>query len=483
MKVCIRKFEEKDISNKIVWINDERNNQFLHYEIPLKYEKTLEWFKRIENSESRYDGVIEADGKPVGLIGLLEIDRKNSKAEFYISMGEHEYQGKGIASAASRKLLFYGFYIQKLNRIYLYTEKENVKAQRLFEKIGFKKEGLIKEDLFSKGKYVDRYIYGITREMYDQFYLEQITPLSEIQKMDIDPGQNRIYIKRDDLIPISFGGNKARKAINFFKEIDHGVFDCVVTYGSSSSNHCRIVSNMAASRNLPCYIISPQEKFEETFNSQMMKLFGAEITVVPVNSVHETINSTLLKLREDGKTPYFIAGGGHGNLGTQAYVDCYEEIRRYEQDNHIFFDYIFFASGTGTTQAGLVCGRLLHEDDRKIIGISIARKNPRGRQVVIDSIEDYLQEKEIAINREIIEDACIFIDCYTDSGYGQTNVGIQETIDEMMIYHGIPMDPTYTGKAFTGMKKYIEEKSISEKSILFIHTGGTPLFFDCLMRK
>ena len=56
-----------------------------------------------------------------------------------------------------------------------------------------------------------------------------------------------------------FGGNKARKAVNFFKEIDNGDFDTVVTYGSSSSNHCRVISNMATVRNIPCYIISPEE--------------------------------------------------------------------------------------------------------------------------------------------------------------------------------------------------------------------------------
>ena len=74
---------------------------------------------------------------------------------------------------------------------------------------------------------------------------------------EIRTEQNNIYIKRDDLFPFSFGGNKARKAVNFFKEIDNGDFDTVVTYGSSSSNHCRVISNMATVRNIPCYIISP----------------------------------------------------------------------------------------------------------------------------------------------------------------------------------------------------------------------------------
>ena len=74
------------------------------------------------------------------------------------------------------------------------------------------------------------------------------TPIQQIE--------NNIYVKRDDLIPYSFGGNKARKGFLFFEEIDKGEFDCVVTYGSSHSNHCRVISNMAAARNMPCYLIA-----------------------------------------------------------------------------------------------------------------------------------------------------------------------------------------------------------------------------------
>ena len=137
---------------------------------------------------------------------------------------------------------------------------------------------------------------------------------------EIRTEQNNIYIKRDDLFPFSFGGNKARKAVNFFKEIDNGDFDTVVTYGSSSSNHCRVISNMATVRNIPCYIISPEEASEPTYNSKMMQLFGAEITTVPVDEVSRTIDEKLAELRECGRKPYFIPGGGaeKRRLGTRS---------------------------------------------------------------------------------------------------------------------------------------------------------------------
>lgn len=289
---------------------------------------------------------------------------------------------------------------------------------------------------------------------------------------------NRLYIKRDDLIPYSFGGNKARKGLLFFEEIDKGGYDCVVTYGSSHSNHCRIISNMAAARNMPCYLIEPEEVSDSTFNSKFMEVFGAETITVPVDKVHDTIEEKLEFLKIEGRKPFFIPGGGHGNIGTEAYVQCYDEIKAYEAEQKIYFDYIFFASGTGTTHAGLVCGQIKHKDNRKIVGISIARKNPRGRNVVIESIKEYMPETE---NSEI-QEKTIFIDEYIGDGYGKESTKIEDTIKSTMIKYGLPMDSTYTGKAFLGMQKYIESQEIKGKNILFIHTGGTPLFFDDLGR-
>ena len=65
-------------------------------------------------------------------------------------------------------------------------------------------------------------------------------------------------------------------------------------------------------------------------------------------------------------------------------------------------------------------------------------------------------------------------------GYGLENIEVEECIRECFTLYGIPMDSTYTGKAFLGMKKYLKEHQLTDKNILFIHTGGTPLFFDDL---
>ena len=292
-------------------------------------------------------------------------------------------------------------------------------------------------------------------------------------------GENELYIKRDDLYPVSFGGNKARKGELFFREIGASGADCVVTYGSAGSNHCRVIANLAAARGMPCHIVTTSGGEERTANSRLAALFGTEFVRCPVEAVHDTIEETLAALRAQGRSPFFIPGGGHGNTGTQAYVDAYEEILRWEKARNVRFDYIFHASGTGTTQAGLVCGQLLDGGtDRKVVGISIARPAPRGRDVVAESVRDYLSAAgKLELYRE---EAVCFEDAYTCGGYGKVAGAVRETALRVLRDYGIPLCGTYTAKAFWGMEEYLKAHGVSGKRALFIHTGGTPLFFDDL---
>lgn len=166
MNISIRKFTADDIPNKVEWINNPHNNKYLHYDIPLEINKTKVWFENIKESSSRYDGVIVADNRPVGLIGLLSIDNKVKKAEYYICLN-HEDTGKGIAGTATHKLLNYAFEELKLNKVYLFTEENNIPAQKLFRKIGFVTEGILRDDTINNGKFVNRYVMSILRTEYE----------------------------------------------------------------------------------------------------------------------------------------------------------------------------------------------------------------------------------------------------------------------------------------------------------------------------
>lgn len=306
------------------------------------------------------------------------------------------------------------------------------------------------------------------------------TPITELHHNE---NSNQFFIKRDDLLPFSFGGNKVRIAEEYFKDMMQKDYNCIISYGSSKSNLNRVIGNMSRAEGIPCYVVSPEDinpETQATFNSILVKDTGANIISCSRDNVADTVERVINKCKKDGLKPYYINGNKYGNgneeVPVRAYIKAYEEILAYERKAGIEFDYIFHASGTGMTQAGLVCGSIINRDKKKIIGISIARTYENGVIPIKDSI--CLQFK--GSNFEKINFPISFIDKYVCGGYGKYNNQIISTVQRVYNTEGIALDTTYTGKAFWGMTEYVKEKQISNSKILFIHTGGTPLFFDDL---
>lgn len=291
---------------------------------------------------------------------------------------------------------------------------------------------------------------------------------------------NRLYVKHEELYPFVFGGSKARIAKPFFDEIDAGGYDCAVTYGSVRSNLCRVVAAMAAVRGMKCVAVMHGEEDKTSLNLRLVRDSGAKVVFCPVRQVAETIDATLEKLRREGYRPYFIPGGGHGAAGTQAYVDCFDEILAYERRSGVAFDYLFLPSGTGTTQAGLVCGKLLRNASCEIVGISIARELPRGRIAVLECMREYFASKGIDLSDGDAERAVVFDDAFTGGGYGCGD--FTDTAAYVYRKYALPLDNTYTAKAFYGMGEHLRTRRITDKNVLFINTGGVPLFFEDMMR-
>lgn len=161
MNVTVRKFTKEDIPNKVRWINNPDNNAFLHYNIPLNISDTEKWFEGIKDKPNRYDYVICADSVPVGLIGLLNVDNINRKAEFYISMGEPSYKELGIGYASTKLILNFAFNELRLNKVYLNVDSKNLPACKLYEKVGFICEGEFLKDLWHHNEFIDRKRYAI----------------------------------------------------------------------------------------------------------------------------------------------------------------------------------------------------------------------------------------------------------------------------------------------------------------------------------
>lgn len=312
---------------------------------------------------------------------------------------------------------------------------------------------------------------------------------SEIQKLRSEK-KNEIYIMREDLLPFSMGGNKVRIAGAFFRDMQEKNCDAMLIYGEKHSNLCRVLSNLCCSRGIFCVMICSHGENEEekvTNNTRFIEWSGTEIVHCKKTEIAETVEAQMNRLREMGKKPYYIYGDktGRGNEGTAAaaYAEAYDEIREYEKKMDREFDYIFLPSGTGATQSGLLCGHFRAEDKKKIMGIMISsREKERMFSVIQDGIEEYHKKSGRGLKTDY-EKEIFLLDEYRIGGYGLYDERVKACIRRQYRTNGIPLDPIYTGKAFWGMEEYIKENHIKNSRILFLHTGGTPLFYDFLQKE
>ena len=311
--------------------------------------------------------------------------------------------------------------------------------------------------------------------------------ISPIAELGTDKYGNRIFVKREDLIPFSFGGNKVRIAYEFIADAKRQEKNCLIGYGNVRSNLCRVLANMCAAEGLPCHIISQtEESCSKTANSSLVELCGAKIHYCEKSNVAETVDAVLGECRKAGLDPYYIYGDRYGkgneHVPVSAYVKVADEILRQQEEIGAVFDYVFLGTGTGMTQAGLISGFLGKKKAPEIIGVSVSRAAESEEKIIANYVEAYLRSENspayAMLRREDIAGRVHITDRYLCGGYGAMNEEVKNTVEAAFRTYGMPLDYTYTGKAFYGMKGYIRECGLKNAGILFMHTGGAPLFFD-----
>ena len=233
-------------------------------------------------------------------------------------------------------------------------------------------------------------------------------PVTPIQKLrftgngrdnaETAPVHNHFYMKREDLLPYSFGGNKVRFAQKFIEDMKREHCDSMIIYGNYHSNLCRILATLCFQLHLPCYMVHNTEDVKEdkeTENSRIIRSMG--VTEIPCKKteIADAVQKAVDELREKGCKPYYIYGNTRGEgrewVPMEAYREVYQEICCQERKMGIHFDYIFLASSTNATQSGLLAGSLEESDERNIVGISVSRNETRGKQVIARNLEEYAQ--------------------------------------------------------------------------------------------
>ncbi len=150
-------FEPSDAEAYRDWVNDEGFATLLGRATPVNAEQHQAWYESLTGSSSIVVFAVRelATGEYLGNVWLHGIHWVNRNAELRILLGAPEARGKGHGTAACRLLLRFAFEKLGLHKVFLYVSSRNPRAQRAFEKAGFHPEGVLKDEFFLDGRFVD----------------------------------------------------------------------------------------------------------------------------------------------------------------------------------------------------------------------------------------------------------------------------------------------------------------------------------------
>jgi len=394
----------------------------------------------------------------IGLIGFYDNDRINKKAYVSILGIKSRFQGMGIASKLLRMMQEHALKNQ-IVQCCLHVRKMNKKAIRFYKSNGYVTIAAT-ADSFLMAKLIS-------------FSFRNVTPIIKIPILPLEYGGIELMIKLDGLFAYPYGGNKGRKALYFLNYAFYNNYTHLVTNGAIDSNHARAIAIGCKMLGLQCHIILHYDNddlsYYDNINYKILHSITNKIRICKKNDLGRYMDDEIELIVRDGGKPLYVWGGGHSPLGTIAYYDAFEEtISQLDNSGDDRPDYIFLATGTGTTQAGIIAGN--KGGSTKIIGISISRDQERQTNVIRQSLDDFY--KYFDIEKQTRDDEIIVLDRYLGNGYGDCNAQVLDTVDNYM-KKGLILDPFYTGKAFHGMLEEIKNHKIKKGSkVLFWHTGG-----------
>lgn len=170
--VILKILTEDDIhnSNWYGWFNDEETTKFMqkHY-FPNTKEAQLEFYRKeiVGNDKKLQLGICDVKGGPIiGVVSLNNIDYINRKAEVAIIIGEAKYRKVKYMIDTFTLILGHAFNSLNLHRIYGGTIV-NEWAELYCRTLGFKREGVLREDVLKNGKYNAVYLIGILKEEFE----------------------------------------------------------------------------------------------------------------------------------------------------------------------------------------------------------------------------------------------------------------------------------------------------------------------------
>ena len=290
-------------------------------------------------------------------------------------------------------------------------------------------------------------------------------------------GSADVWIKREDLLPLAFGGNKLRNLEFLVGAALADDADVLVTSGRRWSNHCRLTAAAGAVAGLPVHLVLTGPPISPPgANERLDRLLGAIVQVAATDARADRealVDEVLASLRAEGRRPYVVPIGGSGAIGAAGQVLGGLELAAQARALGMEPGAVVLPSATGGTQAGILVGLRLGGVASRVIGIAVASPPAELVPVIAQLLRELrplaglgVDEAEIDLDGE-----------FRGPAYGVPTPAAAEAAELLARTEGILVDPIYTAKALAGLVAGIRSGQLTGSNV-FWHAGGTPGLFE-----
>jgi D-cysteine desulfhydrase family pyridoxal phosphate-dependent enzyme len=318
--------------------------------------------------------------------------------------------------------------------------------------------------------------------------------MRKLEALSAELGGPEIWVKREDLTGLAFGGNKSRKLEFIIPDMLAKKAEVMVTWAALQSNWAMQTAAACTRFGIhPVLVLFKRYDLPPEYDGNMLLdyILGAEIRtrepgagkITSRDAAGAIIEEVADEFRVKGKRVYTISVGGSMPMGSMtiplgaiSYVDGFAEMIEQARARGFKPDAVVHSSGSGSTQAGLLLGAKLLSPRTRVVGISVSdEKIPFVRDVEAIAAA---AEKALELDPTVRPEDIIVFDDYIKDGYGIVNKEVADVIRLMFRREGIVLDPVYTSKAFAGLADLVSKGFFKPTDkIVFLHTGGTPALF------
>jgi 1-aminocyclopropane-1-carboxylate deaminase/D-cysteine desulfhydrase-like pyridoxal-dependent ACC family enzyme len=304
------------------------------------------------------------------------------------------------------------------------------------------------------------------------------TPLEEMPRLTERLGGPSIWIKREDMTGLAYGGNKARHYEFEMPHIAEAGYDVMINIMDYHSNNARMTA-AAANKVGIRYILVLRNAANRKVQGNLLidKILGAELHLLDEYQSGDAEGyATKLKeeLEAEGHKPYLIQDYLFprivGMVGfVQAGIELKEQIEAANLKN------VHIIGVAGRSLCGLIIAAKAMGLDWKFTGVTVNYDVPL-KGYIFEHNKDIQELLDLPVTFE--ESDMRVLDQYVGEGYGVMTPQVAEAIHIAAQTDAIICDPNYTGTAMAALIEQVEDGGFSDdETVIFLHTGGLPAVF------